>query len=131
MITIRKAGYIITSGSTPNFSINNGATADVYYNDFGATTTTTVPADTDLTLNISDSQQQTLPAGTNVFISTTALPDGSEEPTYTIGNTVGATNPDDFGGLVHSFNSGSATAIYILVETPKSVSTSTTLPFNP
>ncbi|MDU0113888.1 Ig-like domain-containing protein [Psychrosphaera aquimarina] len=124
-ITIRKAGVIITSGSKPYFIIENKNTGEIYYDGFGAATLSPIPASTDILIKISDSQRQTLPANTRIYVNTSGFAEEEEEPDYIIGNTIGTSDPSAFGGITVSFNTGTDPINYgILVITPKLVTTS-------
>ncbi|NVK24268.1 MAG: Ig-like domain-containing protein [Gammaproteobacteria bacterium] len=138
LVTLRKAALLIMSGSTAYFSVENVGNSDEYFSDFSADTnldadnsktTFTVPTNAIIGIKFSDSAQQTLPNGTNIYINTDGegdVPDGSATPTYTINNTVGSTDVDGFGGGWHYIETGSvATSINvgILVSTPESVTT--------
>lgn len=124
LITIRKAGVIITSGSKAFFKVKNKNNGDVYYDDFGGATVAPIPSNTDLVIEISDSKLQTLPKDTKVIIGLSGVPDEGDEPTYEIGNTLGTGSIGTFNGIVHELNTGNTSfTLGILVSTPKAVST--------
>ncbi len=131
LITIRKAGVIITSGSEAFFKIKNKNTGDVYHDDFGGATVGTIPANTDIIVEISDSQLQTLAKDTKVIIGLNGVPDDTEEPTYVIANTQGTGAVNTFNGIVHELNTGNtAFTLGVLVTTPNAVTTSFSIDIN-
>jgi len=135
LIDIRKAGVLIMSGSYAYFSVEDQDDGTEYYSDFndGDSTEITVASGTDLLLKISDSQLQTLPNGTDIYIDTSGIipDDEAADPIYTIGNKVG--NVGEFNGFTYTFESVDGTAteyIGVLVVTPRGTESSILIRIN-
>ena len=97
-IKIRKSAILITSSTAANITVSNSGT------NVPANSTITVPEGSTVTLVVTaaDTANQTLAVGTTISVTAEGAVDTAGFSTQTIGNTIGTSDPDSFGGISFS-----------------------------